>query len=62
VTKTDKYREYARQIEHEVTKFQFHEEQRRNLCRGDAERWYHLNAAASKRLVLKIIRIVERFE
>lgn len=61
LTSADKFHDYARRIENEVGKFQFGSSRRMDRSKN-AKNWWFLQTQADKRLVLKIVRMVEEFE
>jgi hypothetical protein len=62
--------DYAREISHEVSKFECHDEWRENRLRKKypndptkyAEHWWRLHVQSCRRLVRKIITMVEEME
>ncbi len=56
----EQFRKYANRISHETRKFDYLSKIRLELAR-DSKKWLRLQQIASKRFVLKIIRMVENF-
>ena len=59
-TESERFREYADRITHETDKFKFASSKRLKTA-TDPKKWLRLQQVASKRFVLKMIRIVEAF-
>jgi hypothetical protein len=59
-SEAERFHEYADRITHETAKFNFASRERLKAA-TDSKKWLRQQQAASKRFVLKMIRIVEAF-
>jgi len=61
MSNAERYRGFADKIAHETDKFSFASSKRMKRAK-DPKAWLRLQQIASKRFVLKMVRIIEEFE